>query len=681
MAAPNPASQLLANASVRHQVFLERLKRGQSRKAQAFLVEMDRALRLRIGATEFQRGRIEAQLSGIAADLRAIRGRADTALLSEMRDVAEYEAGFEIRALGTITTNFTVAAPTQVYAAALSKPLSLRGPGGGKLIEPFVRGWSETMVTNTIDTIRQGFFEGQTNAAILQAIRGTTAARNEDGLLARMSRSEEALVRTVVQHMASVAREEVWQANDDLVTGVQWLSVLDDRTTTVCQSLSGQIFPLDSGPRPPIHINCLTGDTMVSTCSTVANIYKRAYKGAAVNITTKAGRTLCITPNHPILTLRGWVAAGEINRSDKLIPVDALKISIDKHYEDSVDAEFAELFGAADVLIEASSISNRPTTAEDFHGDGITDSEVEVITTDGLGWGNIVKVLGENIKHKRLKLGAAIDAPFSTLGPPAMLGLFDNAATHCVMSLLGKVGDLLRRRASHAGELLRGPASQVLAALNEHPLYWFFPRAVQPKMRRYATDTDTGLVSCDNGVLFDLCEVDKPNAFNGYPAQSDDSKYRLIADSHEFANPADSHLFDCSKADDVVDLFVSEIDTHVYNLENSDNWYTANGIITHNCRSSTTPAIDPKFAFLSKNAQQSSLFGPVDAKETYYSWLKKQDAGFQDEAIGPMRAKLLRDGGLSAERFAELNIGKNYNPLTLERMREIEPLAFERAGL
>ena len=71
----------------------------------------------------------------------------------------------------------------------------------------------------------------------------------------------------------------------------------------------------------------------------------------------------------------------------------------------------------------------------------------------------------------------------------------------------------------------------------------------------------------------------------------------------------------------------------------------------------------------------------VDANETYFSWLKKQPAGFQDAAIGPVRAKLLRDGGLSADRFAQMRLNKSFKPLTLAEMKKLEPLAFEKAGI
>lgn len=66
---------------------------------------------------------------------------------------------------------------------------------------------------------------------------------------------------------------------------------------------------------------------------------------------------------------------------------------------------------------------------------------------------------------------------------------------------------------------------------------------------------------------------------------------------------------------------------------------------------------------------------------SYYAWLKTQPASFQDDVIGPTRGKLLRDGGMSAEKFSQLNLGRDFKPLTLKEMEDRNPLAFERAGI
>lgn len=236
---------------------MQRLKAGEVKKTQAFLREIDSYLKARVGGTEFDRARISAQLAEIQAALRAMAAKESARLLAEIKPLAEYAADLEVRILDFATsTSTTIAAPTQVYAAAVARPLSVRGQWGGKLLEPFVRDWNEGVVERAVNTIRQGFFEGQTNAQILRAIRGTSALRNEDGLLARMARGEAALVQTAIQHVASVAREAVWEANADILSGVQWVSTLDEKTTAECAALDGQVFPINEGPRPPIDINC-----------------------------------------------------------------------------------------------------------------------------------------------------------------------------------------------------------------------------------------------------------------------------------------------------------------------------------------------------------------------------------------------------------------------------------------
>ncbi|MFK3641242.1 minor capsid protein [Pseudomonas protegens] len=103
-----------------------------------------------------------------------------------------------------------------------------------------------------------------------------------------------------------------------------------------------------------------------------------------------------------------------------------------------------------------------------------------------------------------------------------------------------------------------------------------------------------------------------------------------------------------------------------------------------NCRS-TVVAVTKFSALFAKDATRASVGedGPqqVRADLSYYEWLKQQPAAFQDKAIGPKRARLFREGGLSVERFAELQLDRNFSPLTLAQMKALEPLAFERAGI
>jgi SPP1 gp7 family putative phage head morphogenesis protein len=99
-----------------------------------------------------------------------------------------------------------------------------------------------------------------------------------------------------------------------------------------------------------------------------------------------------------------------------------------------------------------------------------------------------------------------------------------------------------------------------------------------------------------------------------------------------------------------------------------------------NCRSTVIPVVSEDFRIDAVAGSRPAIGdkrGTVSAKSTYGGWLKKQSAGFQDEVLGPERAKLFRSGGLSIDRFRD-ETGKIY---TLDQLRALEPLAFQRAGI
>tara|TARA_R110002012_G_scaffold74511_2_gene188858 strand:- start:5198 stop:6307 length:1110 start_codon:yes stop_codon:yes gene_type:complete len=109
-----------------------------------------------------------------------------------------------------------------------------------------------------------------------------------------------------------------------------------------------------------------------------------------------------------------------------------------------------------------------------------------------------------------------------------------------------------------------------------------------------------------------------------------------------------------------------------------------------NCRSTVVAVLDSRFDALdkgatrkarSRNAQGESVVKNVSANETYYSWLKKQPASFQASVIGNNRARLLRNGGMSAERFSELQLNSNFKEMTLADLNQLEPKAFEKANI
>ena len=69
--------------------------------------------------------------------------------------------------------------------------------------------------------------------------------------------------------------------------------------------------------------------------------------------------------------------------------------------------------------------------------------------------------------------------------------------------------------------------------------------------------------------------------------------------------------------------------------------------------------------------------GSVPKATSYGDWLKRRSAAFQDDVLGPARAKLFREGGLRIDQFTTAG-GRR---LTLDELRRKHKRAFERAGL
>ena len=111
--------------------------------------------------------------------------------------------------------------------------------------------------------VRRGIVQGESYGQITKRIVATKALQYKDGVTALNMRQAQALVSTAVAHTANEARQTFYGANDDLIKGVQWVSTLDARTTPICQSRDGTIYPVDSGPRPPAHFRCRSATTPV----------------------------------------------------------------------------------------------------------------------------------------------------------------------------------------------------------------------------------------------------------------------------------------------------------------------------------------------------------------------------------------------------------------------------------
>lgn len=172
-------------------------------------------------------------------------------LNEELESLAEYEAGFQQEAIER-SLPFSVELSTPEKAALVG---AVGIPFRGKTFNQWMVQLHETEISKFRTEITIGLQEGNDTDQIVRRVTGTKTNKYRDGIL-NLSRIDlEATVRTAVSHAVHAAKEILWKLNP-AVSWVQYVAILDGRTTLRCISLDGQRFPVGVGPRPPQHHRC-----------------------------------------------------------------------------------------------------------------------------------------------------------------------------------------------------------------------------------------------------------------------------------------------------------------------------------------------------------------------------------------------------------------------------------------
>lgn len=270
-----PANVVLQDKAINHAHDLHRYSVGVIQRMIAVLNRSDTALTAQLteALMRLDRESFTVQhLEAVLASVKAVNARAYAALLDalrpEMHGLAGVEAASQVAAFkAAIPAIVQIQAPVaaisaqQVYAAALSRPFQ------GRLLKDWGANLADARMTLIRNTVRQGYVQGQTTSEIIQKIRGTRAMKYADGLLDRPRHEVAAVVQTALSHTAQTARQQMTDANADLIKATMWLSTLDTRTTTICRVRDGLNYtpdthkpighsiPWGEGPGR-IHFNC-----------------------------------------------------------------------------------------------------------------------------------------------------------------------------------------------------------------------------------------------------------------------------------------------------------------------------------------------------------------------------------------------------------------------------------------
>lgn len=257
--------QALIDAIIEYQLDLRRVEAGTVKSVLGILTRMQNELVYTLSN--------QASLTELSKERKADLLRQVTKILNKYYLAAQGELALsteglaQAQAVHTVSTlNATVAVST---GATLPSKAVLVRIADQVLINggPVADWWSKLAIDTSFklsNAIRQGMVQGETNAQIINRVVGKAG---QPGIMEIAKRNAAAVVQTATQAIANDARLKTFEANADVVVGLEWFSALDSHVCPVCMALSGKTWmnsedgshkPIGhSTPfqTPPIHFN------------------------------------------------------------------------------------------------------------------------------------------------------------------------------------------------------------------------------------------------------------------------------------------------------------------------------------------------------------------------------------------------------------------------------------------
>ena len=296
-------------------------------------------------------------------------------------DNANY-IGYDLERNGNVNTGFTLYDQNTVGRLIKSDPQILPKPAPGVQKDKAYTYYNKLMNS----AITQGIVQGETIPQIAKRIVDVTGERSYSSAVRN--------ARTAYTGAQNAGRMEGLHQAQALGIKVkkQWMATLDDRTRDTHAELDGQIrdvdepfeselgdimYPGDPTAEPGNVYNCFVGETNIATDSEIIRSYKHDYSGKLITVKTSSGVEFTCTPNHPILTPSGWVAAERLQDRNNLLIAnigedDPLRIN------PYIEHAFTRI-DAIHQLFDEMGSKRTARLGVNFHGD-VPTTDVEIIT-------------------------------------------------------------------------------------------------------------------------------------------------------------------------------------------------------------------------------------------------------------------------------------------------------------
>lgn len=252
------SNQALMDALTLRQIFIERYSKGEAARLVGYLERLSIRLQSVIGS-KYETRRAVALATEVSRITQVLLDEYGDDLYQGLRDFAEAEAEFVRNTLLTTTLAEEVQPGSlrQIQAAITTKPMKLIA--GNKVteltIDQAAKQFSTKKAQQVAQIVRDGALVGRTSQEVVSEVANLVEQRTKA--------QAASLVRTATNHIGNEARSMTYAANDDVITGEEYVATLDSHTTLTCAGHDGEIFPIGQGPIPPLHWGCRSVRTPV----------------------------------------------------------------------------------------------------------------------------------------------------------------------------------------------------------------------------------------------------------------------------------------------------------------------------------------------------------------------------------------------------------------------------------
>lgn len=391
-----------------------------------------------------------------------------------------------------------------------------------------------------------------------------------------------------------------------------------------------------------IHPNCLVPGGSV-LCEGLMSASRRHYTGDVILLVTASGNKITVTPNHPILTTKGFVAAGSLKEGDEIVEATDEYRAFLRKAPNSIDVPtgIEEIFHSTIKTSNGTAFSVKGSPVQ-FHSDGIANRKVDIVFPAGLGVSERNIVRGEPFTKHYFPPAHFRGLSFFTNSTAAKVIVSAFRTFYSFMRSFGFISSIkaITINSKKLSNLRQGATTSISDLGISHSLI--------VKLKKMVELLSVGFKKSRRNIIkfFSSLTLRKYNSklFFGIFKSSDRNIEvpRNLGAGDAFTVKSLKELFsnNCLVISNLTHKETSFYDGYVYNLETKPHYYIYNNIVTHNCLHSLV-----KYTTIGKTDEQIQkdidFSSPVKNPLTHDPRSKKQIAAYQEKERN--RRKLLDD--------------------------------------